>query len=804
MNVFRLHDGGLPSKAAQNNSRTPQDPSIPSVFGSSVFQTLNDPASRPLQFPVSTPQSPELSQQRCYWALLSADLEFMYVDPVMQSDLGGTVVGRSLLEFVHPDEQTTAQLDLRLVLESKIVHGSITQSAYILVQRVLRKDAFSPSEEVYLDEDFIAANLVINLACEGLILCFIHSTIDVEPTSDNGEHVKRSWTNWCSTPSMNEEQLQILSRSLLMCAPQSSHGRVFQILANTSARPSLLTWPPPQEGSSARDITDLAESVDLSGGGSSNSQAKTNCTRRFKASRELHGTEVESVYIPHGSVIFACHKLSTSSSSPTSATHSQTTNPTSPISISPTQNCTTAFMGYNGSSSTSYSLPPPPPHQQPFYDPQFALPPLASSTTLPPPTNSYTYSSGQPTFPGSSPYSYAQWVNTPSHPSVQSLRSGYWNHGSASYENGSSVSTSLPLSGGHQSHGNYGRPLSPYSSHMPFSSTGSHNVVSHLDGLNDDTPSPTSATSPSSDLVPPSRRRISPGLSPEHRGSNGPSGGTQRSHGNRPTGLLKCSSCKTTSSPEWRKGPSGKKELCNACGLRYARSRAKKEGHVVSNSGRKRKDKVIKRESSIPPSATSTAGSITSSYSSSAVVPYHPSSTPSFTSSGSWRRSYVPSYDNVGSFSSGHDIYGASRSVGTPSPSPPAGGFSHYVSASTSDSVGHAHHPTTANRTSYYGSSVPSPLATHPPLLQTQSFERDHRDREECPPTPVSAEPRSSYYEASYDRSEPKDAPRGFELPGCYLFAMEDDNGTDLLAFLISEWSSRSLLITNSASGCIP
>ncbi|KAJ3776065.1 hypothetical protein FB446DRAFT_722680 [Lentinula raphanica] len=768
MNIFRLYDNdNSPSTTDQNMESSPQDSSPTSAFDAGTAFCNDDLPSRPAQSSFSSPQSPNILQKRCYWALLSADLEFMYLDPALQSDLGGTVVGRSLLEFVHPEEQSTAELDLRLVLQSKTVYGSITHVRFSRLSRIRRvlRENFSPSDESHLDEDFMAANLVINLACEGLILCFIHSTSDANPVSDNDEHVQSSWSNWCTTSFINEDQLQILSRSLLMCAPQSSHGRVFQILANTSARPSLLTWPPPQEGSSDKAITDLAKSVDLARSSASIHQAKTNCTRRFKAFQKLHGTEVESVYIPHGSVIFACHKLSTSPSSPTSTVHSQTTNPTSPISVSQTQNSPTALMGYNSASSTSYSLPPPPPHQSSFYDSQYSLPPLASSTTLPPPTTSYSYSSGQPTFPGSSAYSYSHWVNPASHPSVQSLRSGYWNHGSAGYENGSNISSSLPLSGGHQSHGNYTRPLSPYGSHMPYTSTASHNAATHLDEINGDTSSPTSATSPTSDLVPPSRRRISPGLSPEHRGSNGLSGSTQRNHSNRPTGLLKCSSCKTTSSPEWRKGPSGKKELCNACGLRYARSRAKKEGHVVSNSGRKRKDKVIKRESSTPPSATSTTSSIASSYSSSAV-PYHPSSAPPYPPAVSWRRTYVSSYNNAGTASSGNDMYGASRSIGTPSPSPPAGaatpagGFSHYVSAS-SDS---AHHPSAANRTSYYGSSIPSPLATHPPLLQTQSFERDHRDREGYPPTPVSAEPRSSYYEAtSYDRSERKDPPRTYE-----------------------------------------
>ncbi|KAF9172419.1 hypothetical protein BGX21_003819 [Mortierella sp. AD011] len=36
-----------------------------------------------------------------------------------------------------------------------------------------------------------------------------------------------------------------------------------------------------------------------------------------------------------------------------------------------------------------------------------------------------------------------------------------------------------------------------------------------------------------------------------------------------------CESCGTTNSPEWRRGQSGKKDLCNACGLRYSRSVAR-------------------------------------------------------------------------------------------------------------------------------------------------------------------------------------------------------------------------------------
>ncbi|KAI8913336.1 hypothetical protein EDD86DRAFT_262271 [Gorgonomyces haynaldii] len=41
------------------------------------------------------------------------------------------------------------------------------------------------------------------------------------------------------------------------------------------------------------------------------------------------------------------------------------------------------------------------------------------------------------------------------------------------------------------------------------------------------------------------------------------------------TEVRKCEECGTTESPEWRKGASGTKSLCNACGLRYSRIVAK-------------------------------------------------------------------------------------------------------------------------------------------------------------------------------------------------------------------------------------
>ncbi|SAM09093.1 hypothetical protein [Absidia glauca] len=48
----------------------------------------------------------------------------------------------------------------------------------------------------------------------------------------------------------------------------------------------------------------------------------------------------------------------------------------------------------------------------------------------------------------------------------------------------------------------------------------------------------------------------------------------------RPHEKKLCESCHTSQSPEWRRGPSGHRTLCNACGLRYSRSLARQEQRV--------------------------------------------------------------------------------------------------------------------------------------------------------------------------------------------------------------------------------
>ncbi|KAJ7284933.1 hypothetical protein C8J57DRAFT_704389 [Mycena rebaudengoi] len=647
---------------------------------------------------------------RCYWALLSADLQFIYLDPVLANHLGAQaeeLVGKSLLTFVHPDEQASAKQDLGSVLESRTLHGSVTRVRFSRLSRVRRElgykgppPAWTDAEKIALDSNYMAVDIVINWAAEGLVLCFIHAIVDLAP-NDNDEAHKTAWTNWCGTPQMNMAQIELLFRRLLVCIPQLNNmTRVFQILANEQSRRLLISWPPDQgQGPAGRDFAKLVEDVQIGPGAPTGNEAKTSCTRRYKALQAMPAVagEVESIFIPHGSVIFACHKVNAPSRTAT----------------------TTSTMQQIGYNTSSYS------GQTPYYEPH------GSSYPVPPPSAPYNYlaPSAQPS-PVPTPYS-PRWSQSQGEQPAASY-GGQWTASSTQGHTSNLRSGSYPPPQGQQ------WPSQPPSyTETPDTNgpTFQQRPLSPAYGYGSPSEEP---TTPTTDVVPPPRRRVSPGSKDS---SNG------RSGSNRPTGVLKCSSCKATQSPEWRKGPSGKKELCNACGLRYARSRAKKEG-TTNQAQRKRKDKGV-------------AAAATAVKRGASATPPTPV-TPSSASYSALRHNYdETSFSSAGS-GSGSEAY-PQLDGSTPSPSPPASSMN-FVHYSPGDN--HAHY-SASGANPYY--SVPSPLsnppvqsgtngqqsyservasmhtgspAAHSPLTSTApSFERD-RERDLLPSAPISAESR--------------------------------------------------------------
>ncbi|KAI0264492.1 hypothetical protein BC834DRAFT_937825 [Gloeopeniophorella convolvens] len=635
---------------------------------------------------------PKVGETRCYWTLLSSDLRFVYLDPVLSYhlvDQADLLIGRPLLEFVHPDEQTSAKNDLGNVLSTRALHGSVTRMRYSRLSRVRRllghqgpAHFWPDGEKIAIDSNYMAVDLVINWAAEGLVLCFIHAAVDLTPY-DNDEHAKTGWTNWCGTNSMNPEQAQVLYSRLLNNIPRSGKmSRVFQVMMNQPDRSLLLSWPPDRDQiPSAPDFAKLSEDVQIGGGGAGGSDAKTSCTRRYKASSTIETADgfrdVDSVYIPHGSIIFACHSVNSDVRS--------TSENTAPM----------QQAEYDAAYMT----------QGQQYYPQtnsYGLPPMQSST----PYSSYLSQSAPQV-------SQAASQATSQYPSQQSWSSVIdssppplqYNHWSAT---GAQTPPSAYHSGSQQPRqASYAIHQSPSWGTSAFTDTDSPLPSSYRSlspGYTYSTPETSQATvQGTTDPVPPprgTRRPTPPGGAREHPA------GTGRTAGNPPTGVLRCSSCKVTTSPEWRKGPSGKKDLCNACGLRYARSRAKKEGITTQ---RRRKDKVMTMVKQEPHSGASTSVPPI-------PVPYNNLRRGSYDDN--FLSSSAGSASGSEAYSQSQSMHGPSFDNLTPSPSPPAGivSFSHYnpqpQGTRQTDSRGHY--------TAQSGSLYPSPLS-HPPM-QTQTL----------------------------------------------------------------------------------
>jgi len=687
----------------------------------------------------STTSLPKLGQTRCYWSLLTPDLRFLYLDPVLANHLeeqANLLVGKSLLDFVHPDEQASAKLDLGSVLESRTLHGSVTRVRYSRLSRVRKQLGFQgPSQDwadadkVSVDENYMAVDIVINWASDGLVLCFMHAVVDLTP-HDNDEHNKTGWTNWCGTPYMSAEQVKLVYERLVAAVPQPlSMSRVFQILLNQPERSLCMSWPPDQQepgGPTSKDFAKLAQDVQISSATSSGTDAKTSCTRRYKAQQNMHfgvenSKEVESIFIPHGSIIFACHKVhpSTRQLNPNEAYSSH---------HYPAQH------PYHEQGSHSYSLPPVPAPGQ--YHNGFPPPPHHAPAHYP------GGWSQNPDSPGS-PSHYNQWHShggsLSSAPSISSVRSSsysappplhQWPSQPPSYLDASSAAPPLSQSAA-PSGSPYPSPAAP--------------------GANDEAP-----PSPGSDYVPPSRvthRRSS--NTREQYGNGG------RSTGNPPVGVTRCASCKVTHSPEWRKGPSGKKDLCNACGLRYARSRAKKEGGP-SQQSRRRKDRVF---NSMSKEHSPSGSPIPGGYSNPRRGSYYDD--PSFASTSS-NGSPATGPGEMYPPQSGHQ--GFNGNGNSPSPSPSSGGM-HYMSYPQQPSLQHQNSHTD-NRSHYaaHGGqfySVPPPAPPPQNMHHMSGHDHPHAPRLEpivpysssnmspmvSPSSPVAGSPSSASLSiGSYER----------------------------------------------------
>lgn len=467
---------------------------------------------------VRSPIIPHVNWLNVDWALLAPNLTFIYLDPVLASHLqeqAHLIVGEPLLSFVHQDEQASARADLGSVIHGRALHGTVTRVRFARLSKVRSRMAereipvqWADSDRVVIDSAYMAVDITINWVASGLVLCFLHAAKSLEPEDDDPVH-RTGWSNWCSTPYLSSEQIQLLIDKLVVHSPPSAPStpptRVFQILGNRQGRPLLMSWPP-TTGSISQDLANLAEDIDVST--IVVSEAKTSCTRRHTRQRAVPslGAEVESVYIPHGSIVFACHKI----------------------------------MGYiyhpdvHQAQSSHHHYPQANAHS---YDTHHYQPPSMFHPTHFVPTqhpsqeqfNWNAYSNSQADW---SHISVPEVSQTPYPNDYQPQR---W---SGQQHPGFQSNVAQPH---HPTPPNYTPinrlPAPPAHSSVPLS------IADHVSGL---------TSSPKGDDMSALRARSKS------------QGNAARLPAHRPIGILQCTSCQTTQSPEWRKGPSGKKELCNA------------------------------------------------------------------------------------------------------------------------------------------------------------------------------------------------------------------------------------------------
>lgn len=270
----------------------------------------------------------------------------------------------------------------------------------------------------------------------------------------------------------------------------------------------MLSWPP--LGYSHEQYQKLVNNVQI--GGANDSDAKTSCTRRYKALQYITDSdgrtrEVESIFIPHNEIIFACHK-----------------------SIPYRPPSRTSLHGYSHS-----------PHNYESSEHGYYSPLMSSQTEGLSNGQSYEYSPHQSSHIPQTSLTPSERLNlTP--PEMARNHRGLDAH--SSWDSPS--------------------PVPPSQTSTP---TNEHYF-----------PAGPRETPVYVDEVPPRRQRNVRYYPEAVGGSPQELYGGASNKGNPPTGVMRCVACKSVSSPEWRKGPSGKKDLCNACGLRYSRAKAKKEG----------------------------------------------------------------------------------------------------------------------------------------------------------------------------------------------------------------------------------
>ncbi|GAA95583.1 uncharacterized protein L969DRAFT_71065 [Mixia osmundae IAM 14324] len=553
----------------------PNGPELPGVSSAldADLSALDEPLQSVTTVSSNGQKLTELGAQRCYWCIMDADLRFQYLDPVLASHLdkeANLMVGRSLYEFIHPRELADAQRDFGEFLESKSLFGSATRCLFSRVPR-LRQLLGCPEPpkavDAHLytyDEEYIPIQIVSSWIGPNTVLCFFHAVKDKDINSDNDEVERSSWSNWCGVEAIEPEKHYLthsecsaiktaLDRNAASEVKRSlteTPKSVFQLLDSRSGN-IILSYPPseiprPDNGGihvlyDARQYAGLA--IEAQNRSKTTSQeAKTSCSRRFKSRHSLAVNDglalVDSVVIKYGNLSFAVFQA---------GPHYQAR-----ANMNPPLTADELLAPQNG----------------------FAADPRGTKRAR----------SNEPTESGL-PFDQPHWNAVPS---VRADASSGGPHAHAQ-----SAFVPAPEQFGHAP--TYDASYQPYDPQrgprpapgagMPYPSgaispmpIGQHYQQYVANGIHGQ-PIFNAYRAPA-----PMQGRFE-----HYQGPPPPPGGPFPVAGRAPLPFPTarqrraaqetakvCTSCGTDKSPEWRKGPTGVKSLCNACGLRFSRAQARK------------------------------------------------------------------------------------------------------------------------------------------------------------------------------------------------------------------------------------
>ncbi|CAG8438606.1 9716_t:CDS:2 [Diversispora eburnea] len=429
----------------------------------------------------------------CFWSLLSIKtLCFVYISPWLSKALGSEqnlLLGTSFFDYFHPEEQALARRDLSEFVKKKSLTCSITRCQYNNVSSMRRKlqqssimnSPQSPPQNSFknvssisttISNDYEIMNVGMYVVSHDIVLACFNS--DLLYNSGESEFTKEE---------LNKLFTFLHKHSLTERIPQEifleEPNRIFQIL-DTNSKDLLFTWPDPTIPGSHKVLDVSYNKEDFSR--LLLEDNITNCLQSVHDKRVLllksgKYSQVESVIIPYGDIIFACFQILPSSSSVVS-------------------------ISLGGPS---------------------IIRPKAKSAPCSPATN-ICISTKRLRSPGE----------------VNNIR--YF----------PSLTNEFNLdqrSSKRQRHQLIDIPNKKELEFVPLLPPKTYQQLQYPPSI----PPPT-----------PSLLLTQPKEQPHQQNIN-----ANAAHGK------KCESCHTSSSPEWRRGPTGHKTLCNACGLRYSRTLAR-------------------------------------------------------------------------------------------------------------------------------------------------------------------------------------------------------------------------------------